>query len=98
MSTTPVRDRSGLIDGLRSLDLVAPEEIQQLVLIVVARSFRIRAEELASEVVRLFGFARVTAEMRARIDAETSILLTDRRLQMEGDRIRLVAAQGEGKP
>jgi very-short-patch-repair endonuclease len=97
MTVPPVRDRSGLPVTARSLDYVAPEEVQRLMLGVAANAFRIHPEELADEAARLFGFERITAEMRSRLEHEVRALIEAGQLVNEGDLVRVAASADEGR-
>ena len=62
-----VRDRSKLPNTSRKLELIAPEEIQEAIKLIVSESYGIEQNDLAHETCRLFGFKRVTPEMKQRV-------------------------------
>ncbi len=86
-----VRDRSPLPTASRKFDLVAPEEIQQAIVIVVQTSYGIAQADLPAAVCRLFGFARVTTEMAASIEPHCEALLRCGSLIRQG--VNLVLGQ-----
>lgn len=69
MTVPPVRDRSGLPAASREIETIAPEEVREAVLRVVISSHGIAADQIATEVSRLFGYARLTSAVRGPIDA-----------------------------
>ena len=64
----PIRDRSALPSSSRSFDLIAPEEVRAAIAEVISTSFGIGAEDLPTEVCRLFGFGQTSAQMRAAVE------------------------------
>jgi hypothetical protein len=67
MQEPVVRDRSTLGNGSRKLKFISPEEIHLAMKHVVRNAIAIAPDELIALVVRLFGFNRVTEEMRAEL-------------------------------
>jgi len=65
-----VRDRSKLPAAYKKLSLIAPEEIYEAIRQVVAGSISITEEEAIPLVAKLFGFARVTDEMKQALSKE----------------------------
>ena len=88
MTTPTVRDRSGLPDSSRRLELIAPEEVQALAEELVRRAFSIEAVELVAEIARLLGFERVTPEMRSRLSRDLAALVASGRLVSDGAVLR----------
>lgn len=70
-----VRNRGALPQAARSMDRIAPEEIEAAVLQVVEAAVGIDTDEAAVEVARLFGFARTTEGMREPIVRAISRLI-----------------------
>src|SRR5690606_1429384 len=66
-SDVPVRDRSGLPQGSRKFELIAPEEVGAAIARVLRTSFGIAAADLPIEVCRLLGFAQTSEGMRTAI-------------------------------
>lgn len=62
------RDRSGLPNGSRSFDYIAPEEIEATIREVISSSFGITAEALPLEVCRMLGFGQTSGAMRMEIE------------------------------
>lgn len=59
-----IRDRSQLPGGSRKMQLIAPEEISAAIRQVVSESIAIIDEAAVSLVAKLFGFSRVTEDMK----------------------------------
>jgi very-short-patch-repair endonuclease len=64
METAIIRNRSGLSSTSRKLVYIAPEEMSQAVQKVVQESVAIQPEVAAPLIARLFGFSRVTEEIK----------------------------------
>jgi very-short-patch-repair endonuclease/DNA polymerase III delta prime subunit len=62
---TEPRDRSQLPSDERRIDFIAPEEIAGAIVMVVRASLGIEMSELVSEVARVFGFGRTSADIEA---------------------------------
>ncbi|MGH2410349.1 MAG: DUF3320 domain-containing protein, partial [Chloroflexota bacterium] len=83
--TVPVlRDRSFASDSTRKLDMIAPEEIALAVIRVVESSYGMEPIALPAAACRVFGFQRVSEDMRVRVEAVVSALLADGRLARQG--------------
>ena len=87
MESPELRDRSNLARASRKLELVAPEEMALAVERVVAGSYGIRRQEVPGAAVRLLGFARLTQEMRTRVDSVVEEMVQDGRLVEQGDNL-----------
>nr|WP_304188973.1 DUF3320 domain-containing protein [Rhodothermus marinus]MBO2492354.1 DUF3320 domain-containing protein [Rhodothermus marinus] len=87
----PVRDRSSMDAQYKKLELIAPEEIDTALELVVLLSHGSRWEELPNEACRLLGFSRVTADMRRIVEARVRHLLQQGRLVQQND--TLVASE-----
>jgi very-short-patch-repair endonuclease len=80
-----IRDRSEFPSQWKKLEYVAPEEIHAAIEAVINDSFGLRDEEVANSAARLLGFARVTDEIRSRIDEERDRLTKRGRLVKRGE-------------
>ncbi len=67
IQTAEVRDRSLLPSSSRKLDLIAPEEMLEAIKEIVAEAIAIQADAAIPLVAKMFGWLRVTEEMRAGI-------------------------------
>ena len=85
-----VRDRGGLPASARRLELVAPEEIEAAVGLVVADAFGMEQAAIPPAACRLLGFPRVGDEMRARVDTVVAKMVAEGRLQGRGDHLHAV--------
>ena len=92
MESPELRDRSNLARASKKLDLVAPEEMALAVERVVAGSYGIHRQEVPGAAVRLLGFARVTQDMRTRVESVVDGMIQDGRLAEQGD--NLVVGEG----
>jgi very-short-patch-repair endonuclease len=91
MDKPPVRDRSSLPSAARKLELVAPEEIRRAIVDAVTASYGMAPDEVPNAVCRIFGFARVTEEMKAEVQPHVQALLQFGELKLNGQ--NLVASQ-----
>jgi len=80
MSAPVVRDRSALDAVSKKIDFVAPEEIQAAVLQEVRKCFSISLEDTVVSVGRALGFQRVTVQIKKRIEAVISGLMSEKEL------------------
>lgn len=64
MTTAVVRNRAKLPVNLRKLDRVAPEEIEQAILMVARTSYGVERDDLSAFVCEKLGVGRVTEEKR----------------------------------
>ena len=87
MESPEVRDRSNISRASRRLELVAPEELALAVERVVAGSYGIHRHEAPGAAVRLLGFARLTQEMRTRVESVIGEMIQDGRLLEQGDNL-----------
>lgn len=69
MSTAVVRNRANLSANLRKLDRVAPEEIEQAILLVARESYGVGRDDLPVFVCEKLGVGRATGENRNRVIA-----------------------------
>lgn len=84
MARPVVRDRSGLPEVSRKMELIAPEEIGAAVDLVVERSYGIGREQLPDGVRRLFGFHRTTEAMRNLVGAAVERAISEGRIVEQG--------------
>jgi very-short-patch-repair endonuclease len=89
MQVPMVRDRSKLPTSSRSIDLIAPEEVDEAVLHVVGTAYGIDLPDVAPAVCRMFGFQRATEGMQSVIHEHIEALVATGRLHQQG--IHLVA-------
>jgi hypothetical protein len=87
MESPELRDRSNLAPASRKLELVAPEELALAVRKVVAGSYGIHRQEVPGAAVRLLGFARLTQDMRTRVDSVVDEMVQDGRLAGQGENL-----------
>ena len=85
MRVPVVRDRSELPASLKRLDLVATEEVAMAVERVVVDSFGMEPNAIPPAACRLFGFSRLSEDMRRRIDGVVSTMLAEKRLVVRGE-------------
>jgi hypothetical protein len=84
-----LRDRSALPAASRRLELVAPEELALAVERVVGDALGMDPEAVPAAACRLLGFARVTDEMRARVEAVVAELTRNGRVTARGEQLVL---------
>ncbi len=82
-----VRERSSLPTASRKIELIAPEELILAIQQVVKNSLGIQKENIAGEVLKIFGFLRTTDDMRKAVDVMIDRLLTTGRLKQAGSHI-----------
>ena len=85
MMEPPIRDRAALPQTSRKLDFVCDEEIAAVVVEVVSQSFGLASEDIASTVVRILGFGRVTESVEDRIDNVVRSLVSSGKLSVKND-------------
>jgi hypothetical protein len=64
MTTAGVRSRAKLPANMRKLDRIAPEEIEQAIVLVARESYGVERDALPAAVCEKLGFGRITEEMR----------------------------------
>ena len=85
-----VRDRSTVTSGtLRKVNMLPPQEVQVAILQAVERNIGISATECAVEVARAFGFKSTSAEMRKGVEENRNRLVSEGRLSVQGQELRL---------
>jgi len=75
MAEPDVRNREHFPNNRKTLELVAPEEIQKAIMLVVGSAFGIKRSELAKQACYLLGFARITEDMIERCTGEILTLI-----------------------
>ncbi len=85
-----VRDRSELPNSSRKIQLIDPEEISQALIQATKNAFAISEDALIADCGRIFGFARVTEDMRDIIGKVLTTALTDGRLIKDGNWVKPV--------
>jgi very-short-patch-repair endonuclease len=90
MTEPPLRDRSHLNGASRDLALIAPEEVELAVARVVRDAYGMETSQIAPAVARLFGFQRLTDDMRAHIDPLVERMVADGRLTRQGGVVAVV--------
>ena len=85
MTRPPVRDRSGLPAASRKLEMVSDEEIAEAICVVVGRSYGIARDQAPARVAKLLGFSRTTQAVKDRFDSVINGLLSEGRLEADGD-------------
>ena len=84
-----VRDRSGLPNASRKLELIAPEEIYTVIKRLVSEAFGIERDDLAREVCKVFGFVTVSANMRQKVEKVISEMIEHGVLKAKGNSLLL---------
>lgn len=92
MHKAPLRDRGNLPVASRKIEFVAPEELGIAINKVVAETYGIEFEQIPAFVARLLGFARMSDDMRQRIEAAIHQMLATRYLIEQGGHV----TTGEG--
>jgi very-short-patch-repair endonuclease/DNA polymerase III delta prime subunit len=89
MHEPQIRNRSSLSSVSKKFRYIAPEELVSGVEKVVREAIAISPEAAVSYVAKLFGFARVTEEMREDILAVINEALSRQSLQREGELLKV---------
>jgi very-short-patch-repair endonuclease len=92
MEQPPIRDRSNLPNGSRKLEFVAPEEIQRVIVDAVVGSYGMNADDVPTAVCRMFGFARVTDDMKSEVEPHVRALVKAGQLKLNGQNLTAQAA------
>ena len=95
MTQPPVRDRSGLSAASRKLEMVSDEEMAEAVCVVVGQSYGIAREQASAPAAKLLGYSRSTEAMKDRLDSVVAALLSEGRLEDDGDHLVLGASFGD---
>ncbi len=89
MMEPSLRRRSGFPPALRKMRLIAPEERQLAIEKVVTDAVAIQPEAAVRQVAMLFGFQRLTEEMREDILEGIERAVKERKLVREGEVLRV---------
>ena len=84
-----VRDRGELPAASRKLELIAPEEIERAVKIVVSNALGIDRGDLPQEVCKLFGFKAVSENMRRQVEKVVDRMIEKGQLTWKGNSLVL---------
>ncbi len=89
MKIPRVRDRSGLPNASRKLELVSPEEIAEAIMAVITSAYGIDLIDVPQVSCRLLGFARTSEDMTALVEAVAKELVNDGKLQARDGHVTL---------
>lgn len=84
------RSRRDFPAQYRKVEYIHPDEISQAIIEVVKLSFGISVSEACSEVLKRFGFERVTEPMRSLVRQQVEELLKRGLLHLDGTQLRLI--------
>lgn len=82
------RGRQGFPSQYKKIEYIHPLEIRQAIIEVTRLSFGIGISEVCSEVLRCFGFERVTEQMRQAVRQEVDALLKQGMLRLDATTLR----------
>lgn len=88
MEKPAIRNRVNLANGARRIKFIAPEEISLAIEKVVKDSIAINEDDLASLVARIFGFNRVTEDMKEEILNVLGEMIKQKVLRKENELIK----------
>jgi very-short-patch-repair endonuclease/DNA polymerase III delta prime subunit len=94
MQAPAIRDRSQLPPASRKLKFIAPEEIAAAIEKLVGDSIAIHPEAAFPMVAKLFGFSRVTEDMKKDILDVMEQMLAEGKIGKEGELLRKSSASG----
>jgi len=94
MTRPPVRDRSGLPATSRKLEMVSDEEMAEAICVVVGRSYGIARDQTPARAAKLLGFSRTTQAIKDRSDSVTNGLLSEGRLEADGNLLVICESSG----
>jgi len=83
------RDRSALPPGARKVRLIAPEELEQALVRVVREAIAIQPEAAIALLSRLFGFSRLTEELRSELMEVVTRAVASGAVVPEGELLRV---------
>ncbi|RYE14649.1 MAG: DUF3320 domain-containing protein, partial [Sphingobacteriaceae bacterium] len=89
MEVPVVRDRSRLSSSSRKLQLISPEELSLAIKKAVEKSIAIQLDAAVPFVAKMFGFARVTEEMKKEVLGAIESNVTNKTLQQDGELLKL---------
>lgn len=85
METPVIRERSNLPASSKRLQYISPEEMELAIKKVVESSIAIQPDAAVPFVAKLFGFARVTEEMRKEIIGSIDLCVKNTKIMKEGE-------------
>jgi very-short-patch-repair endonuclease len=88
MKTPVVRERSNIPAASKKLQLISPEEIMQAIHRVTESSLAIHPDAAVPLVAKMFGFSRVTEEMRREIVNVINLAINKGVVKKEGELIK----------
>ncbi len=88
MEKPVIRNRVNLANSARKIKFIAPEEIALAIERVVQDSIAIQQEDAAILVGKIFGFNRVTEDMKAEILNVLNKMIKQKVLKKEGELIK----------
>jgi very-short-patch-repair endonuclease len=87
MEAPAVRDRSSAPASLRSIQAIAPEEVEAAIAQVVEAAYGMEPEQIPAATCRLLGLTRVTDEVRAAVASALVRMLEDGQLKQQGSHV-----------
>lgn len=90
MGTPPIRNRVQLPNASRKIKFIAPEEIEAALVRVVKDAIAIREEDAIGLSARLFGFNRVTEEMKEEVLVVLNEMISQNKFFRDNHLIKLV--------
>jgi hypothetical protein len=88
MDRPSLRLRSAFPPALRKMRLIAPEELQLAIEKAVTDAVAIQPEAAVRQVASLFGFQRLTEEMREEVLAGIERAVKEKKIMKEGEVLR----------
>lgn len=92
MIVPAIRDRSNLPSSSRKLEFISPEEMQLAVKKVVENSIAIQPDFAVPFVAKLFGYLRVTEDMKKEIVQRIDEALTKGILKQDNEYLKLASS------
>jgi very-short-patch-repair endonuclease len=89
MQVPTIRKRTHLPSSSKKIKFISPEELQLAIEKVVGDSVAIQPEAAVTFVARLFGFHRVTEDMRQEILEGIEATLANQKIQLEGNVLKM---------
>jgi len=84
-----VRDRSGLDNSGRNIEMIAPEEIALALETVVDQAHSIDEDELLVVVASSFGIQRMTSNIKSALKRQLLKLINGKKMTLEGSIVSL---------
>ncbi len=89
MTEPRIRNRADMISSSRRMSYIDPEEIGMAAIKVIQDAIAIDIDSAAVLIARLFGFARVTDDMREEITVVINSLIKNEKVLYSGDLLRV---------